>query len=423
MKKSFAFSAIGSLIIIAFFFTLNFTTSWSHPWFIYPTFVVLWWPLSMFFVSNRNFKAFSIAASILTTAFFFLVNMITSSSFPWFIFPTFLVWWWPLSMFIAKRGKYKLFSVVSSLYTIAFLVIVNLVTANVIWFIYPAFAILWWPISHIICGAKRYKLYSIISSIYFIAFLALVNYITSPGYAWFYYPAYAIIWWPMSMFLLKKKSIKAYSLIMMLLTIAYLAVINLLNTPSYMWFQYTIFYLMWWPLVMFLGEKVKTVTFSVIGAAIIIAYHVMIHYLVTPLEHPWYLYLVLPAVWWPVSMALRRHIHRVWFLLMSILVTVLYYGALNIFISSGHFWSVYIIYPALWAVLGMYFGNRREYLTLSIVGAILTIVFFVIVNYITTPNIIWAIYPSFAILWWPLSLYFYRERRNNKQQKIKKEEA
>ena len=109
-------------------------------------------------------------------------------------------------MYIAGAKKYKLFSVVASLYTIAFFLVVNLVSSpKAIWFIYPAFAVLWWPMSHIICGAKKYKLYSVVASLYFIAFLALVNYITSPGYIWFYYPAYAALWWPMSMFLLKKK--------------------------------------------------------------------------------------------------------------------------------------------------------------------------------------------------------------------------
>ena len=30
-------------------FFINYTTSWGHPWFVYPTFAVLWWPLAMFF--------------------------------------------------------------------------------------------------------------------------------------------------------------------------------------------------------------------------------------------------------------------------------------------------------------------------------------------------------------------------------------
>ncbi len=424
MKKSFVFSAIGSFIIIAFLFTLNYITSWTHPWFLYPTFVVLWWPLAMFFSANRDFKAFSLAGSILVTAFFFLVNMITSSVYPWFIYPTFVMWWWPMSMYIAGKKRFKLFSVVASLYSIAFFLTVNIVSSpNVIWFIYPAFALIWWPMSQIICGAKKYKLYSVVASLYVICFLALVNYITSPGYVWFYYPAYAIAWWPLSMFLLKKKSAKVYSLTMTLLTVAFLAAINLLNTPEYMWFQYTLFYFMWWPLSMLLGNKAKTFGFAVVGAALIIAYHVMLYYIQTPLGHPWYLYIILPAIWWPVCMALRRHISRVWFLLLSLAVFVGYYVTLNLILLPNYFWSIYIIYPVLWAVMGLYFGRRKKYFAMSVCASIVTIAFFTLINYITSPNSIWAIYPSFAILWWPLSLYFYRIKKQGTQNILKEKEA
>ena len=418
MKKSFAFSATASLLLIAFFFTINFVTSWSHPWFIYPAFAVLWWPLAMFFSANKNFKAFSIAGSLLTTVFFVLVNYITSPAYPWFIYPVFLVMWWPMSMYIAGTKRYKLFSVVASFYTIAFFLVVNLVSSpNTIWFIYPAFAILWWPLSYITCSAKRYKLYSVLASIYFVAFLALVNYITSPGYAWFYYPAYAVIWWPLSMFLLKKNkhSGKIYSLTMTGATIIYLAVINLLNTPDILWFQYTIFYLMWWPLAMILGKRAKTVGFSIVGALMIIAYHTVLYYWVTPDAHPWYLYLILPALWWPVSLALRHHINKIWFLLMSLAVFTAYYAVLNLILTPNYFWTIYILYPEVWAVMGVYFGRRGKYFALSIWAAAVTIVFFALVNYMTSPNVIWAIYPSFAIVWWPLAMYFYRSKRKMKE--------
>ena len=277
----------------------------------------------MYFAANKKFKAFSIAGSVLITVFFVLVNYITSPGYPWFIYPTFAVWWWPMAMYIAGAKKYKLFSVTASIYTIAFFLTVNLVSSpKVMWFIYPAFAIVWWPMSQIICGAKKYRLYSVVASLYFIGFLALVNYLTSPGYMWFYYPAYAVAWWPLSMFLLKKNLYRAYSLIMTLATVAYLAIINLLNTPDYMWFQYTIFYLLWWPWVMFMGKKAKSLGFSIVGAALIIAYHTAVYYIETPLAHPWYLYIILPAVWWPVCTALKRHMHKIWFLLMSLIVFV-----------------------------------------------------------------------------------------------------
>lgn len=43
------FSIWGAALIIGFLFFINYTTSWGHPWFVYPTFGVLWWPLATFF--------------------------------------------------------------------------------------------------------------------------------------------------------------------------------------------------------------------------------------------------------------------------------------------------------------------------------------------------------------------------------------
>jgi len=43
------FSIWGAAMIIGLCFFINYTTSWSHPWFVYPTFGILWWPLATFF--------------------------------------------------------------------------------------------------------------------------------------------------------------------------------------------------------------------------------------------------------------------------------------------------------------------------------------------------------------------------------------
>ena len=43
------FSIWGSLLIIGLMIFVNFYTSPDTIWFVYPTFGVLWWPLSMFY--------------------------------------------------------------------------------------------------------------------------------------------------------------------------------------------------------------------------------------------------------------------------------------------------------------------------------------------------------------------------------------
>ncbi len=421
MKRSFRFSAVSSLLIIAFLFTINYLTSWSHPWFIYPTFVVLWWPMSVYFAAIKRFDLYSISASILTTVFFVLINYITSPSYPWFIFPVFAVLWWPMAMYFPAKGRKKIFSVVAALYTCAFFLVINLVSSpTVVWFIYPCFAVLWWPISYIACSAKKYKLFSVIASLYTIGFFALVNFITSPSYIWFYYPSYAVLWWPISMFFLKKNKFraKAYSIVMTTVTMALLALINIQNSPDYIWFHYTIFYLLWWPVVMLLGKKAASTWFAVIGAAAIIAYHTALYYIQMPV-HPWPLYIVLPALWWPVCMALRKHIHRVWFLLLSFVVFGAYYITLNMIIYPQYLWAIYILCPEIIAVISMYYANKKRPFAYSIWVSAVLVVFFVTVNYISSPQVIWAIYPTFAIAWWPLSVYFYKAKKMKKNSELK----
>lgn len=48
-KLDLGFSIWGSILIIALFIFINFYYTPQTIWFVYPTFGVLWWPLSMFY--------------------------------------------------------------------------------------------------------------------------------------------------------------------------------------------------------------------------------------------------------------------------------------------------------------------------------------------------------------------------------------
>ena len=100
----------------------------------------------------------------------------------------------------------------------------------------------------------------------------------------------------------------------------------------------------------------------------IIAYHTALYYWMTPDAHPWYLYLILPALWWPVSFTLRRHINKIWFLLMSLAVFTAYYAALNLILTPDYFWTIYILYPEAWGGDGSIFRKARKILCHVFVG-------------------------------------------------------
>lgn len=213
------------------------------------------------------------------------------------------------------------------------------------------------------------------------------------------------------MFFANKKTIKLYSIIMSLFMVGFLAFVNYLHTPECLWFYQTIFYFIWWPVVMLLGKKAKTLTFSIVSALVIIGYYVMQYLLLTPGVHPWYLYIILPVIWWPVCTTFRDKLHTKTFAFISLGVFTIYYSVLNLILSPNYLWVIYIIYAFSWVVMGNYFRKRKKYFALSICASIVTIVFFSLVNYMNSPNHIWAIYPAFAIVWWPLSLYFFRVRK------------
>ncbi|WP_121604425.1 permease prefix domain 1-containing protein [Virgibacillus sp. Bac332] len=47
----------------------------------------------------------------------------------------------------------------------------------------------------------------------------------------------------------------------------------------------------------------------------------------------------------------------------------------------------------------------------SIWSSLLIISLFVFINFYYTPDIIWFVYPTFVVLWWPLTMYFSWKRK------------
>jgi hypothetical protein len=74
------FSLVGSLAVIAFLFTTNYLTSWSYPWFIYPSFAVIWWPLTVYFGGQYG-KTLSVMGCLSIIGFSVVTNFMTSPSY------------------------------------------------------------------------------------------------------------------------------------------------------------------------------------------------------------------------------------------------------------------------------------------------------------------------------------------------------
>lgn len=50
--------------------------------------------------------------------------------------------------------------------------------------------------------------------------------------------------------------------------------------------------------------------------------------------------------------------------------------------------------------------NRKLSMEYSIWGSLLIIGLCIFINFYYSPQVIWFVYPTFTILWWPLSMYY-----------------
>lgn len=105
-----------------------------------------------------------------------------------------------------KLGLSLAFSVWGAVLITAFFVFINMYySPHIIWFVYPVFAIIWWPMSmlfhwlHVKDGRPTGLSYSICSFVLIMGLLIFINFYCSPHTIWFVYPAFGLIWWPMSM--------------------------------------------------------------------------------------------------------------------------------------------------------------------------------------------------------------------------------
>jgi uncharacterized membrane protein len=158
---------------------------------------------------------------------------------------------------------------------------------------------------------------------------------------------------------MSKKLYKQYAFICSAMVIAFLIIENLLYSPQHLWFIYAIYPIIWWPILMFLEEKAKSMNIALIGCASTIIYYSITNFIMSP-QYPWAIYPAFLVIWWPLS---------------------------------------------------LYHAKKKTFVAFSVYASIHISIFFIIVNIVSSPSVIWAIYPIFLVLWWPLSMYFYVYKR------------
>lgn len=200
--------------------------------------------------------------------------------------------------------------------------------------------------------------FAVAGSFMTILFFIIVNLITSPDYLWFVHPAFALIQWPLAMYFASTGRLKLYSLVSTLLLILYLIWENIAHGSSHPWFLYAAIAVIWWPIMMYAGRYAATLGMAIIGSIFIIGSYGLLNLLFSP-EYPWIIFVAYAVLWWPMSICFTR---------------------------------------------------SRRWFDFSLCASLLTSALFITVNMLSTPGEVWAIYPIFAVIWWPLSMHFFAKR-------------
>jgi hypothetical protein len=462
MKIKSLFSVTASAMSIIFFILINLITSPGFPWCIFPIFAVLWWPISTVSYDKKNPLLLSIAGSLLSTVFFITVNLTTSAAFLWFVFPVFAILWWPLSM-ISHRKKSALFlAVVGSILSVIFFIIVNLMTSpEFMWCIYPVFAVLWWPLS-LYCGQKKYfRALAVSGSIMTITLFFVTNFMTSKTVDWAFYPMLPVLFWPIGMFFKKHLKSNLFLAIAGMMTMAYYITLNVILSPGFPWsviVAYEILLIisgivfirrnasiwffvsglavtavflssiLWFPVlktswfcqIAFLSVSSLFITYLcmkrrysstlILGSVLTLAYLFLNNILYTP-EHLWFLYTLFPIVWLWIMILMPKQAKTFLFALFSSVTGICYYAVLNLLMSPGYPWAIFPSFALLWWPLSIYYARTKKHFLFSVLGSILLTVFFIVTNLISGTSILWCVFPIFAVLWWPLSIYYFIYKR------------
>ena len=82
-------------------------------------------------------------------------------------------------------------------------------------------------------------------------------------------------------------------------------------------------------------------------------------------------------------------------------------------------WFVYPVFAIIWWPMSLFFlwvrgrTGRSIGLAYSICGFVLLAGLMLFINLYYTPSIVWFVYPIFGAIWWPLAMLFYTLRKNS----------
>ncbi len=92
---------------------------------------------------------------------------------------------------------------------------------------------------------------------------------------------------------------------------------------------------------------------------------------------------------------------------------------INFYYTPKTIWFVYPIFAVLWWPMSLYFRwihlkkDVAVGLPFSICSFFLIFGLMLFINLYYSPKFIWFVYPTFAVLWWPIAMLFHTLRKKN----------
>jgi hypothetical protein len=94
----------------------------------------------------------------------------------------------------------------------------------------------------------------------------------------------------------------------------------------------------------------------------------------------------------------------------------------NLYYTPHFLWFVFPTFAILWWPMALFFSwlkISKEISTgfaFSVCGFLLIMGLLLFCNFYLTPHFIWFVYPAFAVFWWPLAMFFRHLREKNKRE-------
>lgn len=410
-RRYLSFSVAGAALTAAFLVLANYVASPQSLWFIYALPPLLCWPVYMYFGRQAGRLQLSLLFAAGLIVYCTAINLLLTPHTFWAINAVYLIVWWPMCLYFSSKRQYKKFSVAGAVWTIAYLAALNLLTTAYPWALYAFLPVVYWPIA--MHTEKRiFALrFSIIGAVCALLWYGALNLFLSPDSPWVIFVAYATLWWPLSLIFHGQGKAHWYAALMSAISIAFFAAVNLIYSPGALWAIYPAFALLWWPMTLFFARKHSWFGYSVAGSLLTIAFLAAVNLLTSP-AFPWSLFPSLCLPWWPLAVYFAKKRRPFAFAIGgSLLITALLL-VVNLVTSPAFLWSLFPSLCVLWWPLSVFFTQKKKPLQFALSGCILAITLFVSVNLLTSPGFLWSVFPAFAALWWPAGVFVYGARSN-----------